>query len=110
MILFVTACVREEESRTKSLARTLLEELEGEIEVLDLAATELPCLDREMLGKRDAACRNGEYSEQGIQRASAGQNVYFLSRLQEAPCSHGNSDMVISKPLRHRCMGLETAY
>ena len=61
-ILFVNACVREE-SRTRKLARYLLEKLDGQVEEVDLNKEKLLPLDRERLSKRMEMQSRGDYSD-----------------------------------------------
>ena len=57
-ILFVNACARSE-SRTLSLARMLLDRLEGEVCEVDLYKTAFSPLDAEGMKKRDEGAKNG---------------------------------------------------
>ena len=61
-ILFVDCCVREN-SRTKELARCVLDRLEGEIHRLDLDQEKLKPLDRELLQKRERLVSENDYSD-----------------------------------------------
>ena len=61
-ILFVDCCVREN-SRTKELARCVLDRLEGEIHRLDLDQEDLKPLDRELLQKRERFVSENDYSD-----------------------------------------------
>lgn len=60
-ILFIDACPRKE-SRTRELARFLLEKLEGEVEVLPLYEETFPDLDDAAVCKRGLDCAAGDYS------------------------------------------------
>ncbi len=62
MILFVNACVRKE-SRTKRLADCLLAALNRPFEEQRLAEYAFPAVDEAFLRKRDAAVREGDFSD-----------------------------------------------
>lgn len=59
-ILFVNACVREQ-SRTRELAKHLLDKLEGAVTEVDLDQGKITPLDRSALAKRDEAVKNKNY-------------------------------------------------
>ena len=61
-VLFLNACVRPC-SRTVSLANTLLEKLEGDVEELRLFDAPLPVLDLNGMEKRDRAAREKDFSD-----------------------------------------------
>lgn len=61
-VLFLNACVRSC-SRTVSLANTLLEKLEGDVEELRLFDAPLPALDLNGMEKRDQAAREKDFSD-----------------------------------------------
>ena len=61
-VLFLNACVRPC-SRTVSLANTLLEKLEGDVEELRLFDAPLPALDLNGMEKRDRAAREKDFSD-----------------------------------------------
>lgn len=60
-ILFINACVRPE-SRTRDLARTVLERLAGEVEEVDLERERIGVLDSTALKLRDGCIEAGDYS------------------------------------------------
>ena len=51
-ILFINACVRDEDSRTLKLAKKLLDGLDGNIKEVKLASLDLKPLDREKINER----------------------------------------------------------
>lgn len=55
-VLYIDACVREE-SRTRRLAKTLLQKLGGDVESVSLYEQNLPFTDKELLAKREQDCR-----------------------------------------------------
>lgn len=62
-ILFVNACVRPN-SRTLQLARCALSRISGEVEEVNLYGENLSPLTLEELGKRDAAAKNKDFSDE----------------------------------------------
>ena len=61
-ILFIDAAVRAE-SRTRSLAKHLLNKLDGEITHLVLTDDALPALDAAALDRRSACCERGDFTD-----------------------------------------------
>ncbi len=70
MILFIDACVRKEKSRTRYLAKKLLEKY-GDEEVITraLADENLKALDGETLKKRDELLENNNLSDESLKLA-----------------------------------------
>ena len=62
MTLYISCCVREE-SRTKRLAKAVLQKLGGDFTELNLYEENLHPLDRETLNKRTALIEQGDYSD-----------------------------------------------
>ena len=67
-ILFVNACVRPH-SRTRRLAQSVLDRLQGEITVADLSTHPVPFLDLERLAQRDALLKAGDFSAPTLEPA-----------------------------------------
>jgi len=62
MTLYISCCVREE-SRTKRLAKAVLQKLGGDFTELNLYEENLHPLDRETLNKRTSLIEKGDYSD-----------------------------------------------
>ncbi|MGN0586970.1 MAG: NAD(P)H-dependent oxidoreductase, partial [Oscillospiraceae bacterium] len=58
-ILYISACVREN-SRTRRLAKRLLDKLEGDITTVELAKENILPLNEETLAQRDDIIRRGD--------------------------------------------------
>lgn len=63
-ILFVNACVRGEQSRTRELAQCVLEKLTGEVVERNLQTEELKPLDGKLLQKREELLAAGKTSDE----------------------------------------------
>lgn len=61
-VLFINACIREE-SRTLALTKEVLNKIEGNVKELKLNEIELPCLDLNIIKKRDEANKNKDFSD-----------------------------------------------
>ena len=60
MILFINCCVRKE-SRTRKLADTVLNKMDGEIEEVRVWEINYPVADEDFLKKRDGLIANAEW-------------------------------------------------
>lgn len=67
-ILFINACLRPE-SRTRELAQSVLERLDGEITELSLFDEQLKPLDLETMSAREEALASGDFSAEIFSRA-----------------------------------------
>ena len=68
-ILFVNACVRPN-SRTRALAQTVLDRLQGQITTVDLAAAPVPFLDRKGLDHRNKLLSEGRFDAPMLRHAA----------------------------------------
>ena len=61
-ILFINACVRKN-SRTLVLAKSVIQDMNGEVEELDLNLEKIEPLDRELLERREVLIKDGELDD-----------------------------------------------
>ena len=61
-ILFINACIREN-SRTLELAKYVLDKIGKEVEEVKINELDLPCLDLNLIKKRDEANKNKDFSD-----------------------------------------------
>lgn len=61
-ILFINACIRDN-SRTLELAKYVLDKIGKEVEEVKINELDLPCLDLNIMKKRDEANKNKDFSD-----------------------------------------------